>query len=387
MDAARFPATTKSEWLQRVEKSLKGRTVADLDWQLEEGIRLSPFATAEDLPDQPAPLRSKPGWEIGEYISAGPPAEMNARALEALAGGVNAPLFYLRHQTSVAEIAEILKDIHPEYISLNCAPIYPDKDPAELFRDLVFYLRRQGYDLSKISGSVDFDPLLDWSEPPVPPLIRLLRFVGQYMPNFRVLQVNGNIFSSGFGDVSEELALIVAKGAEYLQMIREHGGDPELAAAHLQFSVTLSQQYFVSIAKLRALRILWANVLEGFGIDTTIRPIIAAHPGMETQDDDEHYNMIRATTIALSAVIGGADQLFLLPANLLTDQESTAFTRRIARNVQHLLQLESQLGWVADPAAGSYYLEQLTGALGEAAWKHFRQIESKGGFLAMMEWD
>jgi methylmalonyl-CoA mutase len=385
MDASRFPATTKSEWIQLVEKSLKGRSVTDLDWQLEEGIRVSPFATAEDLPEQPAPLRSEPGWEIGEYISSGPPAEMNRRALEALAGGVNAPLFYLRHQPSVSEIAEILQDIHPEFISLNCAPIYPDKDPAVLFRDLVFYLRSKGYDLRKISGSVDFDPFLDWSEPPVPPLIRLLRFVGQYMPNFRVLQVNGNIFSSGFGDVSEELALIVAKGAEYLQMIREHGGEPALAAAHLQFSVTLSQEYFVSIAKLRALRILWANVLDGFGIDTNIRPIIAAHPGMETQAEDEHYNMIRATTIALSAVIGGADQLYILPANITKDGESTVFTRRIARNVQHLMQLESHLDWVADPAAGSYYLEQLTTALGDAAWKHFRQIEAKGGFLAVME--
>ncbi|MGB3546274.1 MAG: methylmalonyl-CoA mutase family protein [Saprospiraceae bacterium] len=365
----------KPAWLAAAERELKGRTVKDLNHQLAEGVRLSPVYARGEVSNTARPAVER-GWEIGEYLAAGPAAAVNAAALHALEGGVEAPLFYLSHQPDRAELAEMLRGVRADFISLNCAPLYPGRDPAELFRDLVYYLRSEGYDLSKISGSVDFDPFLDWSEPPFPPLIRLLGFVNRYMPEFRVLQVNGRLFHDGNKQLVEELALIIAKGAEYLQQVKESGMDPRIVNDHLQFSVAVSGGYFPEIAKLRALRVLWANVQAGFGIQGGRMPTVAAHVQFP-EDGDEPIGqlLLRATTHAMAAAIGGADQIYVPSVD--GDQPRGA---RLARNVQHLLRLETDLAWVADPAAGSYYIEALTTQLVEAAWAQFRKIEEQGGF-------
>ncbi len=385
-----FSPVGKAAWLERVEKDLRGRPLSDLDWQLEESIRVAPIYTAEDVEPTLPPLtggRSTNRWEIGAYIEAGDPKTVNQQALEALAGGVTAPLFHLLHQPTVSEIGEILEGIRLDYISLNTALIHPDKDPAELFRDLVYYLRRSNYNLSAIRGTVDFDPFLDWSDPPYPPLVRLLGFVSKYMPHFRVLQVNGRTFHTGPGHTSEELALLVSKGTAYLRQVAHHGADPAVVNRHLQFTMAMSASYFTDIAKLRALKLLWANVLNGFGLKNQPLPPISTHQSLDSQTQDTNANMIRATTQTMAAAIGGASQIYVLPADVTgnTGAKSSAFTRRIARNVQHLLQLESHLDWVADPAAGSYFIEKLTDALAEAAWSQFQHIEAQGGFVEVVE--
>ena len=376
--AAAFPPADKHDWLQRVSKELKGRDLDSLDWEVNERIRLSPLYTAEEVATLPALDRS-PGWEIGAYVDRGDNGTINASALRALDQGAEALLFRLFRQPDTAAIGKILREVRVDFVSLHCALRYPGQDPAELFRDLVKYLRQEGYDLKSIRGSVDFDPLLDWSEPPFPPLLRLLRFVHRWMPHFRVLQVNAAGFNNGPSQADAELALAIAKGAEYLQQARERGAAPEVVNQHLQFAFTVGTSYYVDIAKLRALRILWANVLRGFGIEDAPPAVIAAHSDVATLGSDRDQNLLYLTTQALSAVTGGADQLFLAPAEG-GDTPATPFGHRMALNVQHLLKLEAGLDQYADPAAGSYYLETLTRQLVEAAWERFRAIEAQGGF-------
>ncbi|MCB0638992.1 MAG: hypothetical protein KDC54_20325, partial [Lewinella sp.] len=171
------------------------------------------------------------------------------------------------------------------------------------------------------------------------------------------------------------------KGAEYLAQMEARGVAPAVTNAHMQFSVAVSTSYFLEIAKLRALRVLWANVLAGYGLTDVPLPKVAVHQAMESQEGDVHTNMIKAATQAMAAATGGADLLFIVPANHARREPSTPFTRRIARNVQHLLQLESRFTNVIDPAAGSYYLEKVTTTLAEKAWARFQQVEAQGGFL------
>lgn len=383
---AAFSPLSKEEWLRKLEKDLRGRPVEELDWQLEEQIRLAPFYTADDLPETAEPIsagRSDNTWQIGEYHDVRDMGEANAAILEGLTGGVNAPLFQLHHLPSMEELEVLLQGIEPTFITAHFAPHHPGKDPAELFKNLIYYVRRKGFDLASISGSVDFDPFLDWSDPPFKPLARIIRFAARRTPLFKVLQVNGRTFHAGSENTSRELALIIAKGATYLSAMKEMGVAPAMTNAHLQFSVTLSTSYFVEIAKLRALRILWANILDGYGLGEEALPPIATHLAPETQTDDPNTNMIRATTQAMAAAIGGANVIFIRPANYKLREPSTSFTRRMARNVQHLLQMESHLDRVVDPAAGSYYIEQLTKALAEQAWRHFQEIEAQGGFGKM----
>ena len=372
-----FPPSDKGDWLERVKKELKGN-LDRLDEEVNERIRLSPLYTAEEVVTRP-PLARSTGWEIGAYLRSGSNEEINEAALQALEQGAEALLYRLFHQPSPEEVTALLEGVRLDLISVHCALRYPGQDPAELFRDLVKYLRRKGYDLGAIRGSVDFDPLLDWNEPPFPPLIRLLRFVGEYMPDFKVLQVNAAGFNNGPASADSELALAIAKGAEYLQQIRELGYPVDRAARHLQFAFTVGTSYYVDVAKLRALRILWANVLRGFDIADAGPVTIAAHSDVATLTEDRDQNLLLLTTQALSAVTGGADQLFLSPAEG-AEEKATSFGHRMALNIQHLLRLESGLDAYADPAAGSYYLEKLTEQLVESAWERFRAVEAQGGF-------
>ena len=120
------------------------------------------------------------------------------------------------------------------------------------------------------------------------------------------------------------------------------------------------------------MRILWFNVLKAYGLSEPDL-FIAAYFAPDTQDENTHTNMVRAATQAMSAIIGGAKELYILPANVGAGENPTAFTRRIARNVQHILRLESYLDKVQDPAAGSFYIEKLTEELAKKAWAIFQQ--------------
>ncbi|MBK7869743.1 MAG: hypothetical protein IPJ74_03185 [Saprospiraceae bacterium] len=200
------------------------------------------------------------------------------------------------------------------------------------------------------------------------------------MPHFRIVEVDARRLHSGVERTSQELAYTIAKGSEYLAQLAERGVNLGIANQQMQFAVAISTSYFVEIAKIRALKILWLNVLEAYGA-TPQFPFIEVHFAPESQDNNPNTNMIRAATQALSAVVGGADRLYILPANAALGESSTSFTRRIARNVQHLLQMESHTDKVSDAGAGSYYIEKLTNILAEKAWAKFQEIEAQGGYL------
>jgi methylmalonyl-CoA mutase len=162
--------------------------------------------------------------------------------------------------------------------------------------------------------------------------------------------------------------------------MQERGVAPAEVNRRLQFSMAVSTSYFVEIAKLRAIRLLWSNVLAAYGVEQAAPTTIVAHLAPETQVNDPNTNRIKAATQAMSAVIGGADRFYVLPADIDHKEPSSSSSYRLARNLQHILKMESFFDQVVDPAAGSYYIEKLTDALAESAWKQFQQIEAEGGF-------
>ncbi len=378
---AEFPPAARAEWLAKMEKDLKGKPLQELRWQLEEDIIIEPFYHPEDMGEALPPIRNKPdnNWEIGEYIDVEEAKKANQEAREGLEGGVEAPLFRLNLRLSPAGVEQMLDGIELPCISTNLAENYTGKAPWELFQNFAGLLEKRGIDKKLIRGSVDFDPLLDWSDPPAEKLAELIRYCQEHMPLFRPFQINAHRFHSGPHDSSIELAYTIAKGSEYLARFSNYGISAEAVNAHMQFSVAISKSYFVEIAKLRALRLLWANVTKAYS-GKAHAPFLVVHFAHETQDDNPNTNMIRASTQAMSAVIGGADRLYVLPSNYAKREPGTAFSRRIARNLQHLLKMESHLHRVADPGAGSYYIEKLTEKLSERAWARFRELEEKREF-------
>ncbi len=357
-------ATVLQDWLAGLETEQADANVAS--------AISSALATATD-PTQ----RRATSWDYGAYVDSGENQEINDYAREEVAAGAEALLFRLYHQPDVNDITKILAGIPLREVSLNCSLRYPGQDPAELFRDLVRYLRREGYDLASISGSVDFDPLLDWSEPPFPPLIRLLFFVSRWMPNFRVLQVNAAGFNNGISEADTELALAVAKGEAYLQKIKDAGYSVALANRHLKFAFTVGTSFYGDVAKLRAFRALWSKVLDGMGVDNPPLANISAHTDITTMTSSASENQLNLNLQALAADLGGADLLFLAPAEG-PFAPATEAGRKMARNVRHAFR--PQGGLVTKAKVDHVYLDDLTIALVRAAWARYKTIEEQGGF-------
>lgn len=378
-----FPPVSKEEWLQKIEKDLRGKPLSDLQWQLEDNINVDALYHPDDQVPATALSwngRSENEWEIGEYIIEDKTSEANKLALKGLQGGAQALLFRLKKDIDKEALAELLNGIELDLISTHFEQFYADKDPVKLLNLIFDHIKEVEKDPALIEGSIDFDPMLDWVDPPMDKMKECIVFCQENMPKFKILQVNGREYHGGNEYSSRELGYILAKGNEYLSYLSEQGLDPALVNSHMQFAISISTSFFVEIAKLRAFRLLWGNVLQAHGVDPTQIPAVEVHLARETQVEDIHTNMIRATTQAMSAVIGGADRLYVRPANLVKKEAPTPFTLRIARNAQHLLKLESYLNRVVDPSAGSYYIEALTDKLADEAWAKFQEIELSNEF-------
>jgi methylmalonyl-CoA mutase len=366
--AAATAVTNHQEWIA-------GREPDQYDANVAAAVRITlgqqnNVATGEDRATS---------WDYGAYVATGEQDEINAYARREVEAGAEALLFRLYQQPDVDDITTILDGIDLKSISLHCSLHYPGQDPAELFRDLVKYLRRNGHELHTISGSVDFDPLLDWSEPPFPPLIRLLFFVSRWMPAFSVLQVNAAGFNNGVHEADTELALAIAKGAEYLQQIKDKGYPVALANQHLKFVFTVGTSFYGDVAKLRAFRALWSKVLEGLGLDNPPLAQIVVHTDITTMTGDATEDHLGLNLQALAADLGGADLIFLAPAEG-PHHEASDDRREMTHDILHAFRGEDKLTDAVD--IDQNYLDDLTIALVQNAWVRYKIIEEQGGFAS-----
>ena len=206
------------------------------------------------------------------------------------------------------------------------------------------------------------------------------------MPNFKILNVNGQHFANAGASGVQELGFAIASAHEYLHEMVNNGLSADMIIPKMRLTLSIGPSYFLEIAKFRAARWLWATVASQYSGNTNLHKI-TVH-GISTLYNktlyDLYNNMLRNTTEAMSAALGGADEITILPHDFILGKESE-FGDRIARNVQLLLKEESHFADVADPAAGSYYIESLTQSVAQHAWKQFQLIEENGGFRKAME--
>ncbi|AEE49244.1 methylmalonyl-CoA mutase family protein [Haliscomenobacter hydrossis] len=361
-----FPDTRYEDWIAQLEKDLKGKPWTDLQWQLGEDIVVDPFYHPDNYFPQRYALtgqRSNNHWEIGEYIAVGDPKIANPELLEALDGGAEALELSFTKAPSAEELSILLQGVQLEYISLHIVENYAEKNPLHILNALRAFAVEAGFDPSKVRGTIDGTT--------AGLLAETIPWARHELPAFKTCLINGRSFYAEENS-PHELATLLQLGQQIISQLEDAGIAPTEAAPAIQFSVAIGTSYFLEIAKLRALRLLWQNVLKAYGIPTTALEI-AAHFAPASQDEYPNTNLIRAATQAMSAVIGGANLLYVLPSNASLHESPTPFTRRIARNVQHLLRLESHLDKVIDPAAGSYYIEKLTEELAQKAWAIFQQ--------------
>jgi len=385
-----FPEVTSEEWKNTILKDLKGLPFEKVEWQTEDDLTIEPFYRKENLPNQLPVLNKKErGWKITEAILENKSTSLaNETAKKAIQVGTDALLFYSHEVDSKTfgvplptplALPELLKGID---VSLTPVILSLANRTPEFAKEI----------RNKAKGSkqllADYDPFGtailcgEFGSSEEQAKSNLLSLVSS-PDNEKLICVHSYYLRDAGATVSQELAYALAWGVSYLNILIEAGTSPKLAAASIWFWMGIGSDYFTEITKFRSFRILWNQVLDayekGLGESSPVT-ILASTSSWNFTAYDPHVNILRGTTEAMSAVIGGADFVHVKPFDSVYS-EMNEFGIRIARNSQLLLRHESHLDKVEDPSSGSYYLETLTNQLSQAAWKTFQTIESEGGYL------
>jgi methylmalonyl-CoA mutase len=207
--------------------------------------------------------------------------------------------------------------------------------------------------------------------------------LGSLIPRAPLFAVDARAVHEAGASAVQELSYILSHALTLFRELEARGIDPRRVAERLQVVVSIGPDFFLELAKLRALRVLWANIAEPLGVSVPLHVTSVTARWNRTRDDP-HTNLLRATSESLAALCAGVDRLVVLPFLLRGDGEE-ALARRMSRSVHHVLHEEALLGKVQDPGAGSYYAEALTKELCERAWAHFQGIESSGGLRSVLD--
>jgi methylmalonyl-CoA mutase len=420
-----FQVPTKEEWRDAAEQLLKGAPFDKIMKRMTpEGIELEPIFWKDVLDNLPAAdtlpgfdgylrgtsaagYREEP-WEIAQELPYGTPLEFNRIARSDLMRGQNALNVILDIATlkgldpdaakagevgacglSLACLEDIkvaFKDIIPEAVSFHLRTGCSGMAVGALF---FAWLKEIGADPAKAKGSLGMDPLaVKAAAGQVPADLGslfeeqavLAEHCTQHAPGIKAVGVSTLPYHQAGASAVEELGIALATGAAYLTELTERGLTVDNAAKQIRFSFAIGGNFFMEIAKLRAARVLWAQVVAAFGGSKEAQKIqMHARTGLYNKTQQDPYvNMLRTTTEALSGVIGGVDSLCVGNFDEVT-REPDAFSRRISRNTHVILQEECELTSVVDPAGGSWAIEWLTNEVSEKSWAFFQQIEAAGG--------
>ena len=396
-----FPPTSTQEWMDKINVDLKGADYEKkLVWKTNEGFKVKPFyrqedlkgiKTTEGLPGQFPYVRGNKTddntWFIRQDIRVEDPSKANAKALDILEKGIDSLGFIIKgSEISEALIQTLLKDICCECIELNFSTC--QRHSVQLAKILVKYFKEKGYNPEKIQGSINFDPISKMLKkgkdltPVIEHAKELVEVLAEY-PNFRCIAVNSLLLNNAGAYIYQELGYALAWGNEYLNRLTEAGVPADLAAQKIKFNFGISSNYFMEIAKFRAARMLWANIVKEYKPACESACQMIAHAETSSFNltlFDAHVNLLRTQTEAMSAAIAGINSITVTPFDKAYETPND-FSERIARNQQLLLKEESHLNRIVDPAAGSYYIENLTVAIAKQAWDLFLQTEEEGGML------
>ena len=400
-----FTAPTTQEWLDKIQVDLKGADFQKrLVWRTNEGFNVQPFYRREDLKDLKA-VDSLPGefpyvrgnkkdnnlWFVRQDIVVSDAKTANAKALDILNKGVDSLGFKIKGKDVSRElVATLLDGILPQYVELNFKTC--QRHAVELAQLLVEYFKEKNYPLGELKGSINFDPIgkilckgKDTSAviSQAKPLIEAL----EELPGYRCINVNSVLLNNAGAYIYQELGYALAWGAEYLNLLTEAGVDACTAAKRIKFNMGVSENYFMEIAKFRAARLLWAQIVKQFVGDKALNctcsqmHVCAITSEYNQTLFDSYVNLLRSQTETMSAALANVDSIVVTPFDKPYEQP-TEFAERIARNQQLLLKEEAHFDKLVDVAGGSYTIEHLTDALAKEAWKLFLATEEAGGFLS-----
>lgn len=371
-----FDEVNHQQWKDKIISDLKGK---DFDENLveptEEGFDIQPIYNSASLANNKSStyqLNNKTSdWEIREQIEVANIKEANSKALIALKGGANSIQFNGEIK-SQNDFNLLLNDIMIDIISIHFYT--PNtKDVEHYFNE---YLNSNNLNPNNVDYSISFDYLGEYLVNGSKDIITNITTNGK-------IAVNGIHYTNAGANISQEIAYSLSQAVAYINKLTDLGLNANEAIDKLTFNLGISSNYFMEIAKIRAFKILWKLITSEYGYENT--PYI--HSQTTTYNitaADAQTNMLRTTTEAMSAIIGGCNSLSITPFNSAYEKP-TDFTCRVARNIQILLKEEAYLDKVSEVANGAYYIEELTDNLVNSALTLFKNTEAEGGFLNNIE--
>ncbi len=393
-----FPEVSYAEWRAKVEADLKGADFnKKLVWRTNEGFDVQPVYRAEDIADFKT-TDSLPGqypyvrgtrtdndWLTRQDIIAETAEEANKTALDVLTKGVTSLGFKV---AAPEDVATLLNGIALDKVEINltCCP----GKVVEVAKALVAAVEAAGAK-DTFRGSIDYNPLRRQFRHGVEGVdaaaiaakaCELLDVVAP-VPALRCLTVDSDILANAGAFIYQELGYALAWGAQWMTLLTDAGRTAEEVAMRIKCNMCVSSNFFMEIAKFRAARMLWAQIVKQYGADEAAAKMLvnATTSRFNQTIYDAHVNLLRSQTETFSACVAGVDSIVTTPFDTPYKTPDT-FSERIARNQQFLLKEESHMDKVVDPAGGSYYVEELTVAIAQEAWKLFLATVDEGGFFA-----
>lgn len=402
-----FPSVTTQEWEEKIKTDLKGADYErKLIWKTLEDIPIKPYYRGEDLKDLPF-TTTKPGefpfvrgnkikgnhWEVRQDIEEPDPVKAGKTAWDILQKGANGVGLDISKVEDTETISRLLQNINLEKDQVH---FLHSKNYIDFFYKFAEFAKKSGLDITRIKGSMDFDPLCYYllynkfygtKEQNFKDTQKIIALAKQDLPSFKILHVNGQHYHNAGGNTIQELAFTLSQGNEYLVQLTDIGVPVDDITPRMQFTLATGSEFFKEIAKFRALRMLWAKVVKEYNpqkqksLQTNIH---ATSSRWNKSIYDPYVNMLRTTTEIMAGGMAGVESISATPFDS-TFKKPDDFSMRVARNQQIILQNEAFLNKVSDPGGGSYYIENITDALAQKAWEMFVEMEKKGGYIELVK--
>lgn len=400
-----FPEVSTEQWEAAITTDLKGADYErKLVWRTDEGFNVRPYYRAENLEGIEF-LGTRSGeypyvrgvcksnhWRVHQTIGVTCPKTANEQMLEVLNAGIDSiGLCICKEGFSAEDLDVLLKDVCLTAIEVT----FSGKGMASVAELMLAKLEKEKVDAEQIRINFVIDPIIEKlsmqgafsccedGSKCFEKIAGLVKKATAYK-HVRMVGVSGHEFHNSGSTIVQELAFTLAAGHEYIVRLMDAGLTVDQAVRSIRFSMAVSSNYFMEMAKFRAARMLWANIVKAYAPKKGCSCKMFAHAVTSKWNQtvyDPYVNMLRGTTEAMSAAIAGVHSLEVTPFDAAYETPND-FSRRIARNVQLLLKYESHFDQVIDPAGGSYYIENLTKNIAEQAWALFKTVEDKGGYIA-----
>ena len=368
-----FSPKTLKQWNDKIISDLKGNSYENLIWESPENIKVDPIYNTKSTNKLIGDCTfNHLDWEIEQSLNN----PTNKQILTCLNKGASALLL---KDIPAQDIETVLENVLFQYIQTSIQ----SKSIKSSLDTFISLIEKRGLEKNSIKGSLHFDPLMDclkkgalnsdlWEN------FRSIQEKSIALKAFKSVNIQGVEYHNAGASICQELAFTLAQLSEYFS------NAPSLEPNKIQISLGVSTNYFFEIAKFRAIRILWTQMLNAFKKDDT--PLyLRAETGLRTSTIfDPHVNMLRTTSQSMSAALGGANIINTSSFNAAFKKDDD-FAQRMARNISLILKEESYFNKVSDPSAGSYYIEYLTNELSLNAWTLFKEIEANGGWIKAVQ--